>query len=492
MTVSSFLFLVFAALAAIVFHILPTRWKNLWLVLISAGFIATWSWKFVLVLGIFGVVNFFFAKRINPELNSRKRWVAIGIIFNSLSLFLFKYNKFFLPEFENLLKRLGLLQLGVTLQILLPIGLSFLVVQIISYLLDISNKRLSAETNIIKFGVYILYFPKLISGPVERARQFFPHLDSPLPFDRELAERSLAMILTGLFRKIVFANPLFNLIPPDAFLNPSSYSGLNLLFWLLAYAIALYNDFAGYTLIVQGVSLWFGIELIDNFNLPYLSRNIAEFWARWHISLSNWLRDYIYFPLSRALLKRSPERNRVFNLILPPLVTMLVSGMWHGLSWNLLVWGGLHGIYLIVNRIPSFWRFSVPLDEQPRWQQNLGRVGTFIFVILAWVPFRMQLPIAFQYWKGLFQWKLPDLALITSALQGQNTIWSATNLPNPILIFVLAGAIVFDIIQNRQKNNIPVRDWRRVWQIVFIVVLLGITLLEFFSDTTAPFVYQAF
>jgi D-alanyl-lipoteichoic acid acyltransferase DltB (MBOAT superfamily) len=492
MTVSSFLFLVCAALAAFVFHVLPTRWKNLWLVLISAGFIATWSWKFVLVLGIFGAINFFLAKRIDPELNSRKKWVIVGIIFNILFLFIFKYNKFFLPEIGNLLKSFGILQPIVTLQILLPVGLSFLVVQVISYLLDISNKRIAAETSLIKFGVYILYFPKLISGPVERARQFFPRLESPLPFDRDLAERSLAMILTGLFRKIVFANPLFNLIPPDAFLNPSQYSGQNLLFWLLAYAFALYNDFAGYTLIVRGVSLWFGIELTNNFNLPYLSRNIAEFWTRWHISLSNWLRDYIYFPLSRALLKKSPERNHVFNFILPPIVTMLVSGMWHGLSWNMLVWGGLHGIYLMVERIPSLWRPAVPLDEQPRWRQSIGRVVTFIFVVLAWVPFRMELSIAFQYWKGLFQWTLPNLSTITSPLPGQTFGWSATNLPNPILILVLVGAIIFDLIQNHQKSEIPVRDWRRVWQVVFIIILLGLVLLEFFSDTTAPFVYQAF
>ena len=426
MTVTSLLFLLCAAIAAGVYHFLPARWKIAWLALVSAGFVATWSWKFVLILVLFALVNFLIAKKIDPESPNRRRWTTLGIIFNVLILFVFKYGGFFLSELQTFLRSIGIAKPGIALQILLPIGLSFLVIQTISYLLDVSNKRLVAETNFIKFSVYILYFPKLLSGPVERARQFLPRLDSPLPLDRALAERSLALLLTGLFRKLVFANPLFNMIPPEAFIHPLNYPGQDLFFWLLAYAFALYNDFAGYTLIVRGVSLWFGIELTNNFSLPYLSRSFTEFWTRWHISLTNWLRDYIYFPLSRTLVKRFPERNHFFNFVVPPLVTMLVSGLWHGLSWNLLVWGGLYALYLVIERVPSLWRPATPLDEQPRWKQWLGIARTFIFVSLAWIPFRMDLPIAGDYFKGLFIWQKPDYFSFKQVLLGKSTLslWS--------------------------------------------------------------------
>ena len=494
MTVTSLLFFACAILAALIYWKLPSKWRNAWLLLISAGFVATWSWQFVLVLLFFAWVNYAFAKKADPTNPSHKRWARIGIVFNILFLFLFKYNHFFLPQFSVFLRSIGFLEPGSILQILLPVGLSFLVVQTISYLLDVSNKRLKPEADFLKFCVYIFYFPKLLSGPVERARVFLPRLENPLPFNRALAERSAALILTGLFRKLVFANPLFNMIPPAAFTDPAQYAGQHLFFWLLAYAFALYNDFAGYTAIIRGVSLWFGIELMANFNLPYLSRNFTEFWTRWHISLSNWLRDYIFFPLSRSLMKRYPERNHFVNFVLPPIVTLLVSGLWHGLSWNLLVWGGLHGLYLVLERVPSLWRPNVPLEERPRWRQNLGVGITFIFAALAWVPFRMELLTTLAYWKGLLRWTMPDFQSLSQTLSGERLLsgWSGFDIPNPILILVLAAAITFDLLQNRAKSEEFILRWPRIWQVILVVVLLGVALLAFFSDTTAPFVYQAF
>lgn len=494
MTVTSLLFFACSIAAAIVYRKLPARLRNPWLLLVSAGFVATWSWKFVLVLLVFAGMNYALGRKSNP-LNPRyKAWSRVGVVLNVLFLFIFKYNHFFLPQFSAFLQTLGVLKPESLLQILLPVGLSFLVVQSISYLLDVANKRLKPEMDFIRFCVYVFYYPKLLSGPVERARAFLPRLDVPLAFDRSLAERSTALILTGLFRKLVFANPLFNSIPAAAFTDPAQYAGQHLFFWLLAYAFALYNDFAGYTAIIRGVSLWFGIELIPNFNLPYLSRNFTEFWTRWHISLSNWLRDYIFFPLSRSLLKRFPRRNHILNFVLPPMVTLLVSGLWHGLSWNMLVWGGLHGLYLVLERLPSLFHPIPPLDERPRWRQNLGVAVTFVLAALAWVPFRMQLPVALAYWKGLLHWTMPDWQGLAQTLSGARLLsgWSGFDLPNPLLLLVLAAAIVFDLLQNKAKSEEFLLTWPRIWQILFVVVLLGVALLAFFSDTTAPFVYQAF
>ncbi len=494
MTVTSLLFFLSSAVSALIYRQLPARWRNLWLVAVSAAFVVTWSWKFVIVLLIFAWVNYFIGKKSSPALTSFKRWARAGIVFNVLFLFVFKYNGFFLPEFSVFLQSIGILEPGSILEILLPVGSSFLVVQNISYLLDVSNKRLKPETDFIRFFVYILYFPKLLSGPVERARVFLPRLDAPLVFNRSLAERSAALVLTGLLRKIVFANPLFNMIPAAAFTSPQVYAGQQLVFWLLAYAFALYNDFAGYTAIIRGVSLWFGIELSPNFNLPYYSRNFTEFWTRWHISLSNWLRDYIFFPLSRSTMKHFPGRNHILNFVLPPMVTLFVSGLWHGLSWNMLVWGGLHGLYLVLERVPSLWRPSIPLDELPHWKQITGRITTFIFAALAWVPFRMDLPAALTYWKSMFVWKSPQLIALAQTITGSRLLsdWTGFNLPNPLLLVMLAAAMIFDHFEHRAGKEDFLLGSPRWVQVLLVIVLLGASLLAFFSDTTAPFVYQAF
>jgi D-alanyl-lipoteichoic acid acyltransferase DltB (MBOAT superfamily) len=494
MTVTSLLFFAASALAALIFHKLPSKYRPYWLLLLSLAFVATWSWQFVLVLALFVLVNYAIGLKMERVPAHMQAWSYIGLAFNILFLFLLKYNDFYLPALSKLLSQMGLLASAETAQIMVPIGLSFLTVQAISYILDLRNKRLHAEADLVKFGVYLLYFPKLLSGPIERARLFLPKLEKPLPVDLPLIERSLALILTGLFRKLVFANPLFNLIPADAFTHPLQYPGQNLLFYLLAYSFALYNDFAGYTGIVRGVSLWFGIELSPNFNLPYLSRNFTEFWSRWHISLSNWLRDYIFFPFSRALARQNSKYARFLNLILPPLVTMLVSGLWHGLAWSLLFWGALHGLYQIVERIPSLWRFVTPLNERSKWRQGLNTGTTFIFASLAWLPFHATLPAAWQFLQGLFHWQKPELFLLKSTLIGklQFTTWNTYRLPNPFLVVVIVFAILFDWLQLRGKREEFILDWSRLALIIFVVVLLLLGVLSTFSDQIAPFVYQTF
>lgn len=494
MTVTSLCFFAVSMAAALIYHKLPARFANIWLLLVSAVFVATWSWSFVLILAVFVFINFAIASLIERKTEYAGRWCSLGIVVNIGFVFLFKYNNFYLPALNQWLTAVRLISSTHLINIVVPVGLSFLLVQAISYLLDVKNKRVTAETNIINLAVYFLYFPKLLSGPVERARTFLPRLSNPSPLTRDVLERSAALILIGLFRKIVFADPLFSMIPENAFLNPLDYSGQNLFFWLLGYSFALYNDFAGYTGIIRGVSLWFGIELSSNFDLPYYSRNFTEFWNRWHISLSNWLRDYIFFPLSRSMMKRRPQRSHLLNLVLPPMITMLVSGLWHGLAWNLVLWGALHGLYQVVERIPSLWHAPTPLDERPKWRQILGTVLTFTLTILAWVPFRMPVPIAMEYWRGLFLWKMPDFQGLLFLIRGETSFsnFSKFDLPNPLLLLVLVFALIMDRQQRSSQRDDFIRGWCRGWVILFVVVLMFLALLAAFSDQVAPFVYQAF
>lgn len=494
MSVTSLLFIALAFLAALVYQRLPVKYRNFWLLIISTAYLATWSWQFVIVLLLFGLINFSLGLRIEQLHAKGKFWVILGIFINLSILFLFKYNHFYQPALVNLLEKMGVNGISDGLKILLPVGISFLIVQVISYLVDVSNGRMKAEHDLVKFWVYIVYFPKLLSGPVERAKQFLPRLDNPLHFNLALFERSLALILTGLFRKIFIADSLFRMIPEAAFVTPLDYAGQHLVFWLLGYAFALYNDFAGYTSIIRGISLWFGIELNNNFNLPYLSHNFTEFWNRWHISLSSWLRDYIFFPLSRSLMRRFPERTNILALAVPPLATMLVSGLWHGLSWNLLVWGGLHGLYLLGERLLGLVKRPVPLEEQSRWSRAFGLVTTFILAVLAWIPFRMSLPVALNFFTGMFKWVMPDRYLIMAYLKGTTTIvsWSPLNLPNPLLLLVIIIAIGFDCLMNRKGNEGDLRSFSTFWQVVLLSVMILLILASLFTDTSAPFVYQGF
>ena len=494
MNLTSLFFLLLTLLAALIYHKLPAKWRSSWLLVISAAFIATWSWQFIIVLLVFGLINFAFGLRIARSGAKTNRWVLFAIFTNLLILFVFKYNHFYQPALARLLETLGMPGASDGLKILLPVGLSFLVVQVISYLVDVAGGRLPAECDLIKFWVYVLYFPKLLSGPVERARDFLPRLSEPLKFDRALLERSFSLIMVGLFRKVFIADALFRMIPEKAFITPLDYAGQHLFFWLLGYAFAIFNDFAGYTAIARGVSLWFGIELNLNFNLPYLSHNFTEFWNRWHISLSTWLRDYIFYPLSLKLTRHFRQPGNLIALAVPPLATMLVSGLWHGLAWNMLVWGGLHAIYLIGERVAGLIKHPVPLSKQSLWHKALGIVITFALVVLAWIPFKMSLPVAKDFLIGLFKWVLPSRSLILAYLNGTTNVvsWSPLNLPNPLLLLVIAIAIGFDLTLNQKGSERELRSLRFGWQIVLLVAMLVLITASLFTDSQAPFVYQGF
>jgi len=277
-------------------------------------------------------------------------WLWIGIGFFGAVLIVFKYLDFFTTNFNRFVSETIHLPFLATLVVFVPVGLSFMVLQAISYLVDVYHHRLEASHDWSNVALYLLYFPKLLSGPIERPASFFKQLEKPAVVDRQKVDQGVTLIIMGLVRKVLLANPLLGMIPADAFTNPATINNTFLLGYLFIYTWGLYNDFAGYSDIARGVSALFGIDLLKNFDFPYASKNITEFWQRWHISLSSWLRDYIYFPLSRWMLKHDANHQHAQNILIPPLVTMLVSGLWHGLAWNTLLWGVLYGLFMAVDR----------------------------------------------------------------------------------------------------------------------------------------------
>lgn len=377
MEIISIHFLIFVLLTLVVYYLLAPRAQNIWLLLASYVFYALWNIWFVAVLALTTLLNFIIAKKIWQGGNNKKSWLIVGVFIDILSLAFLKLIA--AGAFEH--------PIEASLSILIPIGFSFYILQAISYLLDVQNRRLPASTNLVDFALYMAYFPKMVSGPIERARIFLPILSSARVVDGKKFSDGITLIVIGLVRKLVFAQILSTSIPDGIFSNFSQYTGFSLLCALILYAFWLYNDFAGYTSLVRGISFLFGIELTPNFQQPYFSRNFTEFWNRWHISLSHWLRDYIFFPLSRWLSRNNPKGNGLINVIIPPLVTMLASGLWHNFSLSMLVWGALHAFYQIVERFITLWRSHPPVDKQPAWKQILSALLVFCFVTFAWVPF---------------------------------------------------------------------------------------------------------
>ena len=476
MTITSSNYILFTALAIGVYYFLSRRMQNNWLLLVSYIFIITWDWKFAIVLGLITTFNFLIAPqlRINDQGRRGLLWLGIGV--NVSALLLFRAANFFLLELEAVLGSFDISTQAGGLKILIPLGLSYYVLQAISYLVDVYRGQVKAEASFVDFALYLAYFPKLIAGPIERARTFLPKLAQPRVVDNLVIARSVMLIFMGMTRKLLIADRLNASLLVDVFEIPAKYTQLELILWLVIYAFALYNDFAGYTDMVRGVSGLFGIELSVNFRTPYFSRNFTEFWKRWHITLSEWLRDYIYFPLSRLLNRRGSSYRNLASLILPPMLTMLVSGLWHGLSVHMLVWGGLHGLYQIIERIPALWRPIVPPQNQPIWRQWLGMVVVFTFVTLAWVPFGWGAPGAFDLWSALLDWS--DVAIRYRRLF--------------LAVPFLLASLLIDLIQYKSDDEFVFLNWSPLARATCMAIILLMVFIVTGDDFEQPFVYQAF
>jgi alginate O-acetyltransferase complex protein AlgI len=497
MSITSLTFVVFCLAAILVYRFLPSRFRTGWLFVVSICFLLTWSWQLTAILLVVATINYSLGKWLDIASNERRILLWIGISFNLLVLVALKYNGFYLPALTDFLERMGVQTGAGGLKLLVPIGLSFITVQMISYLVDIHNKILRPEVLWLDFASYVVYFPKLLSGPVERARTFLPKLKQPQPLDAQVAAQCAWLIIAGLVRKLIIADTLLSLIPVDIFQYPGLYTGQELAVSLLAYTFVIYNDFSGYTSIVRGVSGFFGIELSSNFKLPYFSRSFSEFWERWHISLSHWLRDYIFFPVSRNLAKKIPDRDNFIHLVVPSLVTMLVSGLWHGLGWGFLAWGGLHGLYLVCERLSTLRAPRRLPDEWSKVRQVVSAIVVFGLVMLAWIPFRMDLATGWQYllrMVSLDAWRMPRFWLIPEVIHGIRNVtsWREFEIPDMRIFLMLIPALWLDWNQYRHKSEIFFMTWPAWAKGVFLALVTLAILLLGFGETSAAFVYQGF
>jgi D-alanyl-lipoteichoic acid acyltransferase DltB (MBOAT superfamily) len=375
--------------------------QNLLLLIASCFFYGWFSWKFLILLIACIFLDFLYGFGVNSTNKRKSKTYLILSVLNNLSiLFVFKYYDFFAVEFQRTFELVGI-HLNISLlNIALPVGVSFYTFHGMSYVFDIYRGIRKPVSNFIEYAVFVAFFPLLVAGPIERANHLLPQVQSKRIFKYQQAVEGCRLILWGMFKKVVIADSLA-LIVDDIFDHYPHHSSLTLILAAIGFSFQIYCDFSGYSDIAIGTGKLFGFELLSNFRFPYFSRDIAEFWRRWHISLSSWFKDYLYIPLGGS-------KNGKLIAIRNTIIIFFVSGFWHGASWNYLVWGGIHAMaflpLLISNKNRKHVNEIVANDGKlPTWTELLQILSTFAFVTFAWIFFRMHsLTSALDYIKSIF------------------------------------------------------------------------------------------
>ena len=391
MLFNSLLYPVFlVAVVAISWALVRTRhWRLLFLLIASWLFYMSWNPRFVALIIISTLVDFFVAMAIEdtPQTNTtrRKSLLALSLVSNLGLLGFFKYTNFGLQSLSGVLNLFGVVVTIPHFDIILPVGISFYTFQTISYTVDVYRGDIPAERRIGRFALYVSFFPQLVAGPIVRAKDFLPQLGKPLRLSQDQVSASLFRIARGLVKKVVIADFLAVNLVDRAFSNPEIYSSAELMIALYAYTMQIYCDFSGYTDVAIGSARLLGYTLPENFDRPYAATSVAHFWRRWHQTLSGWLRYYVFFPLGGTRGGAWMAHRNTF-------ITLILIGLWHGADWKFVVYGAIHGVAVTINRVlvRRRKRLQPHFDEtkQP-WQQVLWKVFvTFNFVVLARILFR--------------------------------------------------------------------------------------------------------
>ena len=375
--------------------------QNTFLLLSSYIFYGWWDSRFLLLIILSTIVDFLVGRKIQEcdSKKTRKHLLWLSIFINLGILGFFKYFNFFIENFTTAFQFLGYQIDGARLNIILPVGISFYTFQTMSYTIDVYKKKIKASSNIIDFAAFVSFFPQLVAGPIERATNLLPQFQKQRKFHYGSSVDGCKQILWGLFKKMVvadncaeFANQIFN--------NSANLSGSTLLLGAIFFSFQIYGDFSGYSDMAIGISRLFGFNLKQNFAFPYFSRDIGEFWRRWHISLSTWFRDYLYIPLGGS-------RGTTFQVIRNVFAIFIISGFWHGASWTFLTWGFLHALFfiplLLLNKNRKNLEIVAKGSYLPNFIELISIIKTYMLVVLAWIFFRADnLHHAFTYISTIF------------------------------------------------------------------------------------------
>ena len=403
-------FLIFLPIVFFLYWSLSKRkikYQNLLLLVSSYFFYACWDYRFLFLLIFSTQLDFFTGLKIfsSTDKKTKKTWFWTSIIINLGFLAVFKYYNFFATSFAEAISLLGMKVDIWTLKVILPIGISFYTFHGLSYVIDIYYGRIKAEKNIVDYSVFVSFFPLLVAGPIERATHLLPQIKGKRVFEYSKIVDGFKQILWGLFKKIVIADNCAE-FANYTFGNAGELSGSTMLIGAVFFSFQIYGDFSGYSDIAIGTARLFGIDLIKNFAFPYFSRDIAEFWRRWHISLSTWFRDYLYIPLGGS---RGGMKMKVRNTF----IVFLVSGFWHGANWTFIFWGLLNAFFILPSIIFNTNRNNLEIVGKgkflPSLKDLLAICVTFSLTVFAWIFFRAESLIkAFDYIKSIFSYSIID------------------------------------------------------------------------------------
>lgn len=435
----------------------------------SLLFYSAWRWPFTSLLLINTLLNYACALGIvNTDHQRRRRFfLTLSMVGNLGVLCFFKYTNFILENIEELLGVSGLtVDIG-PLNIILPLGISFYTFQTMSYTIDVYRRQLEARRSILDVALFVSFFPQLVAGPIVRARELMPQLDEKKLFDSGRVKAGLFLMMWGLAKKLLVADALAPIVN-QAYANPDLYSGFSLLLAIYCFAFQIYCDFSGYSDIAIGAARVLGFHIPLNFNCPYFAANITTFWRRWHISLSTWLRDYLYIPLGGS---RCGRPRIVFNL----LVTMILGGLWHGASWNFVIWGTIHGVVLVLHKVYLWKKGSQVVHDTPKPLQRLIlSLVNFHLICITWVFFRAEtLPKA--------------LDVFVRIVNGADGLMVPYLFPAVLIPLLLC----LDLIQSRiDVTNRLLRHSRVSRLLIYFGGLLMLALVT--ADQPADFIYFVF
>ena len=377
------------------------KYQNLLFAITSYIFYGWWDWRFLLLILFSTILDYTIGIKLSNQNNKQKRKIllSISLLINLGFLGFFKYYNFFIESFVEAFSFFGMeINVG-TLKIILPVGISFYTFQTLSYTIDVYNRKLNPTKNFIAFTSFVSFFPQLVAGPIERATNLLPQFYKKRKFNSDLAIEGVRQMLWGFFKKIVIADTCAIFVD-DIFLNYSNYSGSILIIGAVLFAFQIYCDFSGYSDIAIGIAKLFGIKLMTNFRTPYFSRNIAEFWKRWHISLSTWFRDYLYIPLGGSRLSKLLTIRNIF-------IIFIVSGFWHGANWTFIIWGGLNALYFVpvflMKKNRTYVNQHINAGLKPNLKELINILLTFGITTFAWIFFRSKtVSDSIDYIQGVF------------------------------------------------------------------------------------------
>ena len=475
MLFNSFDFLLFLPIVFLLYWFVfkSRKIQNLFLVAASYVFYGWWDWRFLFLIAITSICSY--ASGILLErYEGRRKWQWMvsfaNITLNLLILGVFKYYNFFMESFEGLFRSIGYQIDWVTLDVILPVGISFYTFQALSYTIDVYKKKLPATHDIVEFFAYICFFPQLVAGPIERATNLLPQFHRQRQFDYAMAVDGIRQMLWGFFKKVVVADNCATFVD-DIWGDFAGQSSINMAVAAALFSIQIYCDFSGYSDIAIGCAKLFGIKLMRNFNVPYFSRDIAEFWRRWHISLTTWFRDYVYIPLGGSRVTK-------WKVVRNTFIIFLVSGLWHGANWTFILWGAFHALLFLPLILMGKNRKYTNIVAADRWLPSIKELGqmllTFVLAALGWILFRSQsIGEAIDFYTSLF----------TGGLSG-------ANLPMRTIVFV-AIMLLVEWLQRKREHGLDMSGVRSgvIRYIFYVCVLALIFVFGVFNET---FIYFQF